>query len=189
MTPANLEPINDLTSLLNRDMPTRPLGRFGWNASALTMGGVKWDTQCTDSDAVAILHRAMELGVNTFDTAHLYGAGESERKLGLAMERRRDHYWINSKTMDRTYDGAMRQIEISLQRLQMDYVDLMFVHGVDNQEECDQILGPNSVLKALEEMRDAGHIRHIGVSGHWVRQIQCRLLRDLSISQRRRQPP
>ena len=64
-------------------MPTRPLGSFGWNASALTLGGVKWDTGCTDVEAIALVHRAFELGVNTFDTAHIYGDGESERKLGL----------------------------------------------------------------------------------------------------------
>ena len=173
-----LNPRNFSDEILARPMPTHPLGKTGWNASVLTMGGVKWDTQSTDSEAVAILHRAMELGVNTFDTAHLYGGGESERKLGLAMQGRRDQCWINTKTMDRTYDGAMRQMELSFQRLGVDYVDLMFVHGVDHQDDCDQIMGLNSVLKAMEEMKSAGRIRHIGVSGHWVRQIQCFLLRE-----------
>ncbi|MEP6754464.1 MAG: aldo/keto reductase [Chthonomonadales bacterium] len=164
--------------VLTRPMPTRPLGQTGWNASRLTMGGVKWDTQGTDAEAVAILHRAMELGVNTFDTAHLYGAGESERRLGIAMQGRREEFWINTKSMDRTYDGAMQQMEMSLKRLKVDYVDLMFVHGVDHQEDCDQILEQHSVLEAMQELKAAGKIRHIGVSGHWVRQIQCHLLRE-----------
>jgi aryl-alcohol dehydrogenase-like predicted oxidoreductase len=159
-------------------MPTRPLGQLGWNASVLTLGGVKWDTQCTDSEAVALIHRAFELGVNTFDTAHLYGDGESERKLGLGLDGLRDKVWVNTKIGDRTYDGAMRQIELSLKRLRMDRVDLMFVHSLDNEEQRQQIMGPNSVLKAVEEMRAAGHIRYIGVSGHWVKDVMARILTE-----------
>lgn len=166
------------TDILALPMPTRPLGNFGWNASVLTLGGVKWDVLNDDAGAIAVVHRAMELGVNTFDTAHVYGNGESERKLGLAMQGIREEYWINTKVIDRTYDGAMRQIETSLKRLQTNYVDLMFVHSVDSEEHREQILAQNSVLKAVEEMKAAGHIRHIGVSGHWVRDVQARMLEE-----------
>ncbi len=166
------------TDILALPMPTRPLGNFGWNASVLTLGGVKWDVLNDDAGAIAVVHKAMELGVNTFDTAHVYGNGESERKLGLAMQGVRERYWINTKVIDRTYDGAMRQIETSLQRLQTDYVDLMFVHSVDSEEHRDQIMAQNSVLKAVEEMKAAGHIRHIGVSGHWVRDVQAQMLEE-----------
>ena len=97
-------------------MPKRPLGRFGWNASVLTLGGVKWDTLRTDEEAVSLIHRAIELGINTFDTAHLYGNGESERKLGLALDGVRNQVWVETKVIDRTYDGAMKQMEASLKR-------------------------------------------------------------------------
>lgn len=166
------------TEILTAPMPTRPLGNFGWNASVLTLGGVKWDILNDDAGAIAVVHRAMELGVNTFDTAHVYGNGESERKLGLAMQGVRDKYWINTKVIDRTYDGAMRQMELSFKRLQTDYVDLMFVHSMDNEEQFHQILAPDSVLKAVEEMKAAGHIKHIGVSGHWVKDVQARILQE-----------
>ncbi len=159
-------------------MPRRPLGRLGWNASVLTLGGVKWDTDCTDAEAVALIHRAMELGVNTFDTAHIYGDGESERKLGLALEGRRDQVWLNTKVIDRTYDGAMRQMETSFKRLRTDHVNLMFVHSLDSEEQRQQIMGPNSVLKAVEELRATGHIRHIGISGHWVKDVMARILTE-----------
>src|SRR5687767_9265035 len=109
MTTAMLErPATDDTVLLG-PMPQRELRNMGWQASVLTLGGVKWEVKCSDSEAVALVHRAIELGVNTFDTAFIYGEGESERKLGLALEGIRDRYWINTKTIDRTYDGAMRQ--------------------------------------------------------------------------------
>jgi len=159
-------------------MPTRELGPFDWRASVITMGGVKWDTQLSDEDVVALMHRALELGVNTFDTAHGYGEGESERKLGIALEGIRERVWLNTKTMDRTYDGAMKQMEISLKRLRTDAVDLMFVHSVDNEDDYRQIMAPNSVLKAMEEMRDAGRVRHIGVSGHWVKELMARLIQE-----------
>jgi aryl-alcohol dehydrogenase-like predicted oxidoreductase len=173
---AVLTPVSD--DILLAPMPQRPLGALGWNASVLTLGGVKWDTQRTDSEAVALVHRAIELGVNTFDTANAYGDGESERKLGLALEGHRDKVWVNTKIGDRTYDGAMRQMETSLKRLRMDHVDLMFVHSLDDDEQRQQIMGPNSVLKAVEEMRATGHIRYIGVSGHWVKDVMARIITE-----------
>src|SRR5579859_4845542 len=164
---------------LTLPMPLRPLGPLGWQASALTLGGVKWDTLCDDDAAVKLVHRAYELGVNTFDTAAIYGNGESERKLGLALQSIREHVWVNTKTIDRTYDGAKRQIETSLQRLKTDTIDLLFVHSLDNEEQYRQIMSPNSVLKAIEEFRDAGHIRHVGVSGHWVKDVMLRILHEV----------
>jgi len=164
--------------VLTRPMPTRPLGPFPWEASVVTLGGVKWDTLCSDAEAVELVHRAVELGINTFDTAHGYGDGESERKLGLALEGMRRRVWINTKTLDRTYDGARRQVEVSLQRLRTDYVDLLFVHSLDSDDHRRQILAAESVLKALEEYRDAGHIRHIGISGHWVRDVMARIIQE-----------
>ena len=163
---------------LTGPMPTRPLGPFNWRASVITMGGVKWDTELSDDQVTRLMHRALELGVNTFDTAHGYGDGESERKLGIALEGIRNRVWIDTKTMDRTYDGAMREMEISLKRLRTDYVDLMFVHSVDNEEHYRQIMAPNSVLRAMEEMKNAGRVRHIGVSGHWVRDVMARLIQQ-----------
>src|SRR5436190_1880147 len=118
-TAIQVRPTTDDTVLLG-PMPQRELRNMGWQASALTLGGVKWEVKCNDSEAVALIHRAIELGVNTFDTAHIYGEGESERKLGLAMDGIRERYWINTKVIDRTYDGAKRQMETSLQRLRTD---------------------------------------------------------------------
>jgi uncharacterized protein len=172
-----LQPVTP-SEILQAPMPQRPLGQLGWQASVLTLGGVKWDTKCTDEEAAALIHRAMELGVNTFDTAWGYGNGESERKLGLALEGVRDKVWVNTKTIDRTYDGAKQQIETSLQRLRTDRVDLLFVHSLDSEEQYRQIMGPNSVLKAIEEYRAAGHIGYVGVSGHWVKHVMARIIQE-----------
>src|SRR5262249_6452680 len=165
--------------MLTAPMPQRPLGNFGWNASLLTMGGVRWDTENDDEGSIAVVHRAIELGVNTFDTAHVYGNGESERKLGLALEGIRHRYWVNTKVIDRTYDGAKRMMDPSLQRVKTVYVDLMFVGSLDSEEQYHQILAPNSVLKAVEEFQAAGHIRYVGISGHWVKDVMARFIQEV----------
>ena len=162
--------------MLTAEMPKRELGNMGWQASLLTLGGVKWDTRIPESEAVALIHRAIELGVNTFDTAAGYGNGQSEERLGLALEGRRDQVWVETKTGDRDYDGAKASVERSLKRLRTDRIDLLFVHGVDNDADCEKALNPDGVLKALEEYRDAGNIRHIGVSGHWYKENMKRFV-------------
>ena len=173
-----LEPPVTVYNCLTAPMPCRSFGRSGRQTSLLTLGGVKWDTLCTDSEAVDLIHRAIELGVNTFDTAFIYGNGESERKLGLALEGIRDSVWLNTKVIDRTYDGAKRQIETSLERLRTNRIDVLYVHSLDDEEQRAQIMSPNSVLKAIEEFRAAGHVSYVGISGHWVRGVMSRILRD-----------
>ncbi len=161
---------------LTVEMPKRELGKMGWQASLLTLGGVKWDTRISETEAVELIHRALELGVNTFDTAAGYGGGQSEERLGLALEGQRDRVWVETKTGDRDYDGAKRSVETSLKRLRTDRIDLLFVHGVDNDNDCEKALSPDGVLKALEEYRAAGNIRYIGVSGHWYKQNMKRFV-------------
>lgn len=175
MTSFALSELSD-AELVSKPLPQRPLGKLGWNASVLTLGGVKWDVKCSDAEAAALVHRAIELGVNTFDTAHIYGNGESERKLGLALEGERHRVWLNTKVIDRSYDGAKRMFETSLQRLRTDYVDLLFVHSLDTEDQRAQIMQAESVLKAIEEYRRAGNVRYIGISGHWVKEVMLRIL-------------
>ena len=171
----------DFGALLSSPMPTRRLGQTGWRASALALGGVKWDSHLPAADAVALIQRAVELGVNTFDTAHGYGDGESERRLGRALRGAGRPVFVSTKTDDRTRDGARRQMDESLERLGMDRVDLMFVHGLDNEDDYRKVTGPSGVLNALEEYRSAGRIRFLGVSGHWYRDNMERILAEYPI--------
>lgn len=163
---------------LTSPLPTRPLGRTGWNASVLALGGVKWDTQCSTEEAIRIIHRAVELGINVVDTAHGYGGGQSEIRLGLALDGLRDRVFLSTKTWQRKYDDAMREMELSLQRLRVPYVDLMVVHSLDNEEEYRQIMARPSVLDAMEKLRDEGRVRFIGVSGHWVKHVLQRIITE-----------
>lgn len=168
----------DSRTLLTAHMPTRSLGKTGWQASVLTLGGVKWDTHLAAADAVALIHRALELGVNSFDTAHGYGGGESERRLGQALRGAKQPVFVSTKVTDRTRDGARQQMDTSLQRLGMDRVDLMFVHGLDDDDDYRRVTGLGGVLRAMEEYQSAGRIRFVGVSGHWYRQNMERILNE-----------
>ncbi|MCX6360341.1 MAG: aldo/keto reductase [Armatimonadetes bacterium] len=170
-----------MDDILSRPMPTRPLGRIPWQASVVGLGGVKWDTQLSEEGATALIRRAIDLGVNVIDTAFNYGGGESERRMGAALrEGYRDRVFLCTKTMKRDRDNALRDIETSLARLRTETLDLVHVHGVDTEEEYQRIMAPDSVLQAIGEMRDAGHIRFMGVSGHWVRHVLARLVREVA---------
>lgn len=176
MTSSNRTPHAD--DALRRPMPTRPLGRTGWNVSRLVLGGVKWDTHLSEAEAVRLIRRAVELGVNGVDTAHGYGGGESERRLGLALEGLRDRVFVSTKTGDRSYDGARREMDESLRRLRMERVDLMFVHALDDAEDLRRATGPRGVLRAIEEYRAAGRIRFVGASSHWHRESLWKLMEE-----------
>lgn len=161
-----------------RLLPTRPLGGMGWNATPVALGGVKWDTQCSEEEAVAVIRRAIDLGINVIDTAHGYSNGQSETRLGLALEGLRDRVFLSTKTWQRSYDDAMRDMEESLSRLRVDCVDLMVVHSLDNEDEYRRIMARPSVLDAMERLRDQGVVRHIGVSGHWVKHVLQRIITE-----------
>ncbi|MBC8456969.1 MAG: aldo/keto reductase [Deltaproteobacteria bacterium] len=91
----------------------RPLGRTGVNVSILGLGGVGFLTEWNDKDAIAqLINEAIDAGINHFDTAHMYGEGKSEESLGLVMGTpRRKEIFLATKTLNRTYDGVMKDIE------------------------------------------------------------------------------
>jgi aryl-alcohol dehydrogenase-like predicted oxidoreductase len=148
-------------------MPTRPLGRTGWNASIYSLGGqATLDQQGRSEEAIAIIHRALDLGVNYIDTAQLYGGGRSERNVGEVMKTRRKEVFLATKTIQRDYDGAMRDLESSLKNLQTDHIDCWQLHTVRSEAEAEQIFSTNGALKALQKARDEKVVRFLGITGH-----------------------
>ncbi|NLC56396.1 MAG: aldo/keto reductase [Armatimonadetes bacterium] len=158
-------------------IPRRPLGRTGHRVSILGLGGVNYH-ELPDAAAAAVVHRAIDLGINLIDTAVSYGNGESERKIGLVMAERRREVFLTTKTAQRTRDGALADFEGSLRRLQCDQVDLLFVHSIENEADRQAILRRPSVLDAAEELRAAGKIRFIGLSGHSDREAMLACLKE-----------
>jgi len=160
-------------------MQTRVFGRSGIRLPVLGLGCQRLvDTHgCREDQALAILHAALDSGIRYFDTAWVYSLGQSERRLGLVARHRRTEMWIATKALDRTRDGALRQLEQSLGRLQTDHVDEWRLHHVAGMAELDRCCAPGGALRALVEARDQGLARHLGISGHTDPRVQVEALR------------
>jgi aryl-alcohol dehydrogenase-like predicted oxidoreductase len=114
-------------------METRPFGSTGEHMPILSFGAqriVDEHDYCTEDQAIAILNTAIDRGIRYFDTAWIYSRGQSEERVGRVAKHRRQEMWIATKAWDRTRDGARRQLEESLARLQTDYVDEWRLHDV-----------------------------------------------------------
>lgn len=156
-----------LTDPVNNPMPTRPLGKTGYDVTIFSLGGQATIEQPgRRDDAVEIINRALDLGVNYIDTAAQYGQGVSEEYIGIVMKERRDEVFLATKSHDHTYDGTMRLVEQSLRRLQTDYIDLYQHHYVIGYDELEQLQQKNSARQAFEKLKDEGVIGHIGITGH-----------------------
>ena len=148
-------------------LPKRPLGKTGWNASIYGLGGQAiLDHEGHGEESVAIINRALDLGVNYLDTAELYGGGRSERNFGRVMKTRRKEVFLSTKTIQRDYDGAMRDLEGSLKNLQTDHIDCWQLHTVRSREDEEKIFSSNGALKALQKARDEKMVRFLGITGH-----------------------
>ncbi len=149
-------------------MPTRPLGRTGHQVCLFSLGGqATLEQPNRDAEAVPIINRAIDLGVNYIDTAAAYGNGVSETYIGKVMKTRRKEVFLASKTHDRSYDGSMRYLERSLKNLQTDHLDLWQLHNVTREDELEKIFASDGALKALEKARDQKMVRFLGITGHF----------------------
>jgi aryl-alcohol dehydrogenase-like predicted oxidoreductase len=150
-------------------MPTRNLGRTGYPVGVFSLGGqAAVEQPDNEAAAVAIVERALDLGVNYIDTAARYG-GEvpwSQTYIGRVMKRRRAEAFLATKTHDRTRDGSLRLLEQSLKLLQTDHLDLWQIHNLQTMEQVEQIFRPDGAVAALQQAKDEGVVRHIGVTGH-----------------------
>lgn len=151
-------------------LPTRLLGRTGAQVTIFGLGGASAKTPLSngpEEQALAIISRALDLGVNYFDTASTYGDWRSETYLGKVAKTRRKEMFLASKTAERTYDGAMRELEQSLKRLQTDHLDLWQMHHVSLPDrDTVPAFGKNGAIKALDEAKRQKLVRFVGVTGH-----------------------
>ncbi|MFW6161562.1 MAG: aldo/keto reductase [Planctomycetota bacterium] len=146
-------------------METRRLGKTDMQVARLGFGGMTIPKVDVDQ-AVATVEKALDLGVNFIDTARAYGKGDSERKIGRVMEHRRKEAFLSSRVPDATYDGIKRAIDESLDALRTDYIDLYEPHDVSTHDRFQALMAKGGGLKALQEARDEGTIRHIGFTSH-----------------------
>ena len=154
-------------------METRPFGKTGEAFPILSFGGQRIvdDHSCTEEEAIEIVNTAIDRGIRYFDTAWIYSDGQAETRLGKVVKHRRAEMWLATKTYDTTRDGARRQLETSLSRLQTDYVDEWRLHNVWDYSRLDAFTGTDGALEAAVQARDEGIVRNISISCHTDPQI------------------
>lgn len=144
-------------------MNYRILGKTGLKVSEVGFGGIPIQ-RVSPREAEVILHRALDLGINFFDTARAYT--DSEVKLGAVLGKRRREAIIATKSMARSREGMESDLKKSLEALGTDYIDLYQLHNVKDEAALARALGPGGALEALKEAKKDGVIKHIGVTGH-----------------------
>ena len=158
-------------------MAERALGRTGHNVRLFSLGGqATLEKPGTTEQSLAIIHRAIDLGVNYIDTAARYGRGISQTYTGEVMKTRRREVFLASKTHDRTRDGSLQLLDESLKLLQTDHLDLWQLHNVRTDEEVEQILGKGGAIEAMLKARDEKMVRFLGITGHYDPDVLARAL-------------
>ncbi len=171
---------------------TRQIGRTSLQVSRLGLGGVFLAIEAGPDEAEALIDRAAALGVRYFDTAPMYGNGESERRYREPLSRlERSEVVISTKIgrrlredpggsaswyFDFSRDGALRSFESSLERLGVDQIDILLVHDPDDHE--DQAV--REAFPALIELREQGLVGAIGAGmNQW--EMELRFARELPL--------
>jgi uncharacterized protein len=150
-------------------MPTRNLGRTGYRVGIFSLGGqATIEKPGMEEQSIAIVNRAIDLGVNYIDTAAAYGGKDqwSQKYIGKVIKQRRNEVFLATKTHLRTYDEAMRLLDSSLQQLNTDHLDLWQLHNIQRTDELDKIFAKDGAIHALEKARSEKTVRFVGITGH-----------------------
>jgi len=144
-------------------MQKRVLGRTGLEVSVIGFGSIKLPGVQKD-DAVEMLNRALDLGINYIDTARNYR--DSEEKIGPVLKERRSECFIATKTAARDASGLMKDLEISLRDLQTDTIDVYQLHTVSDMATYKKVMAPGGALEGAKKAKAQGKIHHIGITIH-----------------------
>jgi len=155
-------------------MEYRRLGRTGFKVSILTIGGYGPGVYPDPVEAVKAVENAIMEGLNMIDIAPSYG--EAEVRLGPLIKKYRDRLVIAEKTLERTYEGAWRELRTTLSRFGVDSIDIYQFHAVKSLEELNTIFSEKGAAKAFLEARDQGLIKYIGITVHADMRIALKAL-------------
>lgn len=143
-----------------------PFGRTG-HRSSRTIFGAAALAAMRQERADPLLATLLERGVNHIDTAAAYG--DSELRLAPFLRRHRDSFFVATKTGERGAQGARESIQRSLERMEIEQIDLIQLHNLVDEKEWETALGKGGALEACLEGREQGRVRFIGVTGHGTR--------------------
>lgn len=146
----------------------RRLGRTGFEASILTLGGAGIGCE-PQREADKAIGKAFKYGVNMLDIAPTYG--DSELRVASWVQKYRGKIFLAEKTAQRTQKGAWEELQNSLKRIGVERFDLYQIHHLGNTEELEQALGENGAIEAFKTAKETGIVRHLGITGHENMQI------------------
>lgn len=150
----------------------RILGKTGRKVTVFGLGGEGiLRTTGYFKEAEQVIKKAVEAGINYFDTAPAYQQSRDYLGNFLWKYTQRENIFLASKTHDRTYEGTMLLLEDSLRRLKTTYVDLLQLHDLRTAQDIEEIFSDDGAIHALEEARKQGKIKFLGITGHHDPQI------------------
>lgn len=146
----------------------RKFGKTGMEIKRVGFGGIPIQ-RISQEETNKVIDELEKCGVNFIDTARGYTV--SEVYLGNALKGRREKFYIATKSMSRDYESMKNDIEVSLKNLQTDYIDLYQMHNV-KPVEYDTVFGEDRAYRALLEAKEAGKIKHIGITSHGIETVE-----------------
>lgn len=151
--------VNILVTTLKR----MRLGRTGLMVSKLGFGGIPIQRPPLD-EAIRVMHRAFELGINFVDTSIAYG--DSEIRIGQALKGYREKVHVATKGSWSSQEATRRTMKESLKRLEVDYIDLWQFHNIRDIPAFEAVVAPGGAFEAAQEALESGIIKHLGFSTH-----------------------
>jgi len=146
-------------------IPLRILGRTGVKVTSIGLGGEGiLRTFNHDRDAYALINRAIDLGINYFESARAYAGSESY--YGRSLKERRKDIFLTSKSHARDKMGALAHLRETLENMHTEHLDLWQVHDMRTEDEIRKVFGPGGAIEAFVQAREKGLTRFIGVTGH-----------------------
>jgi aryl-alcohol dehydrogenase-like predicted oxidoreductase len=160
------------------DMPYRMLGKTGVQVSCIGLGGFHLGTSAIpEAEAIKIFHAGIDRGINFSDNCWDYNGGESERRIGKALQGGyREKVFVMTKFDGRNKATALNQLDESLRRLQTDVIDLWQFHENIRLDDPDRFFAEGGAVEAVAEAKQAGKIKFVGFTGHKDPSVHLRML-------------
>ena len=144
-------------------METRRFGRTGHQSTVAIFGAAAfWEVEQKEADRV--MEMIIAAGVNHIDVAPSYG--QAELRIGPWMKHERERFFLGCKTMERSREGAWRELHKSLELLQTDHFDLYQCHAVTTMDELDSLFVKGGTMEAMIQARERGLTKFLGITGH-----------------------
>jgi predicted aldo/keto reductase-like oxidoreductase len=161
----------------NNGMIYRNLGSTGQRVSAIGLGGYHMGVPTAESESIRIVRSAVDRGITFLDNSCDYHDGGSEIRMGKALkDGYRQKVFLMTKFNGRTREMAAKNIDTSLQRMQVDHIDLIQLHENIRMEDPDRYFGPGGAHEAVMAAKKAGKVRFVGFTGHKDPAVHLRML-------------